>query len=116
MIIKEIKNDINFLKKHTLQPAWWKVTKIFVLLGSLIIIFYIFGILKTIIWFSIVLILGAIIHFIYRIKTHTYTKSWMDFKVIEKEGKLTYGRIGFFYYTLVVIIFLIATITILLVQ
>jgi hypothetical protein len=78
--------------------------------------FYIFGILKTIIWFSIVLILGAIIHFIYRIKTHTYTKSWMDFKVIEKEGKLTYGRISFFYYTLVVIIFLIATITILLVQ
>jgi cytochrome c biogenesis factor len=78
--------------------------------------FYIFGILKTIIWFSIVLILGAIIHFIYRIKTHTYTKSWMDFKVIEKEGKLTYGRISFLYYTLVVIIFLIATITILLVQ
>jgi hypothetical protein len=116
MIIKEIKNDINFLKKHTLQPAWWKITKIFVLLGSLIIIFFIFGILKTIIWFSIVLILGVIIHFVYRIKTHTYTKSWMDFKVIEKEGKLTYGRIGFFYYTLVVIMFLIATITILLVQ
>jgi hypothetical protein len=78
--------------------------------------FYIFGILKTIIWFSIVLILGVIIHFIHRIKTHTYTKSWMDFKVIEKEGKLTYGRISFLYYTLVVIIFLIATITILLVQ
>ena len=116
MIIKEIKKDINFLKKHTLQPAWWKITKIFVLLGSLIIIFYIFGILKTIIWFSIVLILGLIIHFIYRIKTHTYTKSWMDFKVIKKEGKLTCGRIGFLYYTLVVSIFLIATITILLVQ
>ncbi|GAH33647.1 unnamed protein product, partial [marine sediment metagenome] len=55
-------------------------------------------------------------HFIYRIKTHIYTKSWMDFKVIEKEGKLTYGRIGFLYYTLVVIIFSIATMTILLVQ
>ena len=116
IIIKEIKKDINFIKKHTLQPAWWKITKIFMLLGSLIIIFYIFGILKTIIWFSIVLILGLIIHFIYRIKTHTYTKSWMDFKVLEKEGKLTYGRIGFLYYILVVIIFLIATITILLVQ
>ena len=116
IIIKEIKKDINFIKKHTLQPAWWKITKIFMLLGSLTIIFYIFGILKTIIWFSIVLILGLIIHFIYRIKTHTYTKSWMDFKVLEKEGKLTYGRIGFLYYILVVIIFLIATITILLVQ
>jgi len=116
MIVEEIKKDINFIKKHTLQPAWWKITKIFVLLGSLIIIFYIFGILKTIIWFSIILILGVTIHFIYRIKTHTYTKSWLDFKVIEKEGKLTYGRIGFLYYTLVVIIFLIATMTILLVS
>jgi len=58
MIIEEIKKDINFIKKHTLQPAWWKITKIFVLLGSLIIIFYIFGILKTMIWFSIILILG----------------------------------------------------------
>jgi len=26
MIIKEIKKDINFIKKHTLQPAWWKIT------------------------------------------------------------------------------------------
>jgi len=62
-------------------------------LGSLIIIFYISGILKTMIWFSIILIIGATIHFIYRIKTHTYTKSWMDFKVIEKEGKLTFCNI-----------------------
>jgi hypothetical protein len=116
MLIKEIKEEVNFIKKHTLQPAWWKITKIFILLGSLIIIFYIFGLLKTIIWFSIVIILGVIIHFIYRIKTHIYTKSWMDFKVIEKEGKLTYGRIGFLYYTLVIIIFSIATIIILLVQ
>ena len=116
MIIEEIKKDINFIKKHTLQPVWWKITKIFVPLGSLIIIFYIFGILKTIIWFSMVLVLGLMIHFIYRIKTHTYTKSWMDFKVIEKEGKLTYGRIGFLYYTLVVIIFLIATMIILFVR
>ena len=36
MIIEEIKKDINFIKEHTLQPAWWKITKIFVLLGSLI--------------------------------------------------------------------------------
>jgi len=116
MIGNEIKKDINFLKTHTLQPAWWKITKIFILLGSLMIIFIIFGILKTIIWFSVVIILSVIIHFIYRIKTHAYTKSWMDFKVIEKEGKLTYGRIGFLYYALVVIMFLISTITILFVQ
>ena len=115
MMIKEIKKDINFIKKHTLQPTWWKITKIFVLLGSLIIVFNIFGLLKTIIWFSIILILGVIIHFMYRIKTHTYTKSWMDFKVMEKEGKLIYGRIGFLYYTLVIIIFLIATTIILLI-
>jgi len=115
MITEEIKRDMNFIKKHTLQPAWWKITKIFLLLGSIIIIFYIFGLAKTMIWVSIFLILTLIVHFTYRIKTHTYTKSWMDFKVTEKEGKLTYGRIGFFYYTLVAIIFLIATISILLI-
>ena len=114
MIGKEIKKDIEFLKKHTLQPKWWKITKVFVLLGSLVLIYFIFGIIKTIIWISIILMLGTIVHFTYRIKTHTYTKSWMDFKVKEVEGKRTYGRIGFFYYSLIVFIFLIATVVILL--
>ena len=114
MIGKEIKKDIEFLKKHTLQPKWWKITKVFVLLGSLVLIYFIFGIIKTIIWISIIIVLATIVHFTYRIKTHTYTKSWMDFKVKEVEGRRTFERIGLFYYSLVVFIFLIATVVILL--
>lgn len=114
MINKEIIKEINFIKNHTLQPAWWKITKIFVLLGVLIIIFLVFGMLKTLIWFSILIILALILHFTYRIKTSAYTKSWMDFKVKKVKGKLTYARIGFFYYSLVILMFLIATVVILL--
>ncbi len=116
MIGDEMKKDIEFLKKHTLQPKWWKITKIFILLGSLIVIYSIFGIIKTIIWFSIILALATIVHLIYRVNTNTYTKTWMDFKVVEIDGKRTYGRIGFLYYTLVAFIFLIATIVVVLVK
>jgi len=116
MISKEIKKDINFLRNHTLQPTWWKTTKIFILFASVIIIWIIFGILKVIIWFSIVVLMGLLVHMIYRTKTHIYKKSWMDFKVKEIGGKLTYERIGLLYYSLVALMFLIATITIILLK
>jgi len=116
MIRKEIKKDIDFLRKHTLQPVWWKIVKVFILFTAILTIWKIFGILEAIIWFSIIIILGLIVHFTYRIKTHTYKKSWMDFKVKEKDGKLTYESIGLFYYSLVILIFFIATITIILLR
>ena len=116
MINKEIKKDIDFLKVHTLQPAWWKIAKIFILLAAILTIWKIFGMLKTIIWFSIVVLLASVVHMIYRIKTHTYEKTWMDFKVKEIDGKLTYERIGLLYYSLVVFIFFTATITIVLLK
>jgi hypothetical protein len=50
----------------------------------------------------------------YRIKTDRYTRSWMDFKVKEAEGKRVYERIEYFYYSLVIIIFLLPTITVVL--
>jgi hypothetical protein len=114
MVGKEIKKDIEFLIKHTLQPKWWKKAKVFLLLASLILIYFIFGIIKAIIWISVILVCATILHFTYRIKTDTYTKSWMDFKVKEIEGKQTYERIGLFYYSLVILIFLTATVVILL--
>ena len=116
MITKEIKNDLKFIKNHTLQPAWWKVTKTFILLGILITIFFLFGIVKLVIWFSIFITLLLILHFTYKINTHTYTKSWMDFKVKKVKGKLIYGRIGIFYYSVVILTFLIATTIIILLK
>jgi hypothetical protein len=81
-------------------------------LGILLVLFFILGFMKTIIWFSVFLVLGVIVHFMYRIKTDRYTRSWMDFKVKEVEGKRVYERIGFLYYSLVLIIFLLSTITV----
>ncbi len=116
MIIKEIKKDIDFLRKHTLQPVWWKIVKVFILFAAILTIWKIFGILEAIIWFSIIIILGLIVHFTYRIKTHTYKKSWLDFKVKEIDSTLTYERIGLLYYSLVILIFILATVTIILLK
>jgi hypothetical protein len=116
MIINEIMKDVEFIKNHTLQPSWFKIAKVFILLVILIVLFVVFGFMKTIVWFLIFFFLGSIVHFMYKIKTYDYTKSWMDFKVKEVEGKRVYERIGFFYYSLVMIIFLLSTITVLLVN
>jgi hypothetical protein len=116
VINKEIKKDINFLKKHTLQPAWWKIARILILLAALLTIWLIFGILMVVVWFSIVAILALLVHMLHRIKTNTYTKSWMDFRVKEIDGKLTFERIGLLYYSLIFFVFLIATVTVLLLK
>ena len=34
-LIDEIKYDLNFIKSHTLQPKWFKILKLFILLGFL---------------------------------------------------------------------------------
>jgi len=114
MIIKEMKKDIRFLKGHTLQPGWWKIAKVLLLIGVLIAVYFIFNLQKTIIWVSIFVGLSLILHFTYRIKTKTYTRSWMDFKVIEIDGKPSYSRIGIFYYSLVILFFIAATVTVIL--
>jgi hypothetical protein len=31
-LFNEIKDDVSFIKSHTLQPKWYKVLKIFILL------------------------------------------------------------------------------------
>jgi hypothetical protein len=109
MIRKEINYDLKFIKNHTLQPQWWKIAKIFLLCGMIVTIYIIFGAKKTSIWLSTVIILSLTIHIIYRIKTNAFTKTWMDFKVKEFNGKLVYGRIGWLYYSLVAVIFIFAT-------
>jgi hypothetical protein len=114
-VIKEIREDINFIKTHTLQPKWWKILKIFILLGVMLGILLFFGFLKMIIWTSIFVFLGLIVHMIYRVKTKNFKMTWMDFKVKIKNGKYVYDRIGLLYYMLVIFIFVISTLAIILV-
>jgi hypothetical protein len=99
----ELKVDFDFVKSHTLQPRWYKFLKVFLLVGFLVCYYLLFGSTKTIIFLTIFLILSALVHFVYRAKTKTWTQSWLDFIVIEGEKGPMPVRIGIYYYTAVVI-------------
>ena len=94
----EIKDDLNFIKSHTLQPQWYKVFKVFMILGFLVGYFYLFGILKTILFFAVFILLSSVVHMIYRVNTDKWTRSWLDFVVTEEDGEIKAERIGKFYY------------------
>lgn len=102
-IIDEIKFDLNFIQSHTLQPRWFKILKIFILLGFLGGYYYLFGLSKTLIFVLTFMLLSAILHFVYRTKTKRYQQSWLDFVVYEENGRLKYKRIGKFYYAAIIL-------------
>jgi hypothetical protein len=97
-LLADIKYDLNFIKSHTLQPKWFKVLKIFLLLGFLGGYVFLFGWKKTVVFFVSFLGLMAVVHITYRAKTRRWSQSWMDFSVFEEEGVLKYKRIGALYY------------------
>jgi hypothetical protein len=103
-----IRYDANYVKDHTLQPAWYKVFKIFLILGILAIYWLLFGLIKTILFFFVFVVLSLGIHMTYRIKTHGYTSSWLDFVVFFENGKVKNKRIGAYYYTAVILSAIIA--------
>ncbi len=47
-----IKSDIDFVKGHTLQPAWYKVFKIFLILIVIAAYWFFFGFIKTILFLA----------------------------------------------------------------
>jgi hypothetical protein len=102
-LIKNILYDAKFIKDHELQPGWYKILKVFLLLGLGAGYFLIYGGAKTLIFLGIFFSLSLILHLIYRANTKKYTRSWLDFKVEEIEGQLKYHRIGFYYYFAVVL-------------
>jgi hypothetical protein len=100
-LIEEIKYDLNFLKSHTLQPKWFKVLKVFILLGFLLGYTFLFSLGGMIVFLLSFLCLMLIVHFVYRSKTNKYTTSWLDFVVLtDKDQKPE--RIGKYYYPVVV--------------
>ena len=101
-ILNEIVYDTKFIKGHTLQPQWYKILKVFLLLGLIVGYYLIFGGIKTLVFFGCFLGLGLGLHMVYRIKTNKFTQSWLDFKVSENNGQLEYQRIGNYYYLAVV--------------
>ncbi len=78
-ILNVIKYDAKFIKSHTLQPQWYKIVKVFLLLGLILGYYMIFGGLKTLLFFGCFFGLGVVLHIVYRIKTNKFTQSWLDF-------------------------------------
>jgi hypothetical protein len=97
-LLSEIQDDARFVKGHTLQPRWFKVAKIFILLGFLAGYLLLFAWRKTLIFLVCFLLLMLLVHIAYRIKTHKFTRSWLDFVVIDEDGQFKYQRIGKYYY------------------
>jgi hypothetical protein len=102
-LINEIKYDLNFIKTHTLQPQWYKVFKVFMILAFIICYYFVFGLLKTIIFFTVFFILSFIVHMVYRVKTNRFSRSWLDFVVVEEENQIRAESIGRFYYMAIIL-------------
>lgn len=102
-LLNEIKYDLSFIKSHTLQPKWYKILKVFILLGFLVGYYSLFGMIKTIIFFAIFIFLGFLVHLLYRAKTDKWKRSWLDFVIIEENDELKAESIGKYYYTAIVI-------------
>jgi hypothetical protein len=102
-LIEEIKYDLSYLKSHTLQPKWFKILKVVILLGVLVGYYSLFGLAATILFFFTFFSLMLIVHFAYRIKTKKYTTSWLDFVVIMEGEEIKTKRIGKCYYSAVIV-------------
>jgi len=102
-LLNEIKYDLSFLKSHTLQPKWYKILKVFILFGFLLVSYFYFGYTRTIIFFAVFILLSTIVHLIYRVKTNKWTQSWLDFVVVTEKDVLKTKRIGIYYYLAVLI-------------
>jgi hypothetical protein len=107
-MIKEIADDLKFIRSHTLQPQWYKVFKVFMILGFLVGYYFLFGMLKTTIFFTTFMLLSLAVHMIYRVNTEKWTRSWLDFVVVEEDGETRADRIGKFYYMAIIVNLLIS--------
>lgn len=106
--LEEIKFDVQFIKGHQLQPEWYKILKVFLIIGFLIGYGIFFGAVKTLVFCVIFFSLSLAVHMVYRINTRKYTRSWLDFVGVEGNGGSIPRRIGPYYYTAVITSLLIA--------
>ncbi len=97
-LLEEIKYDLRFIESHSLQPKWYKVLKIFILVGFLVAYWRFFGLTKTTVFFVAFVFLSFLVHLLYRAKTNKFKQSWLDFVVVEENNEIKAKSIGKFYY------------------
>ncbi len=100
--------DVKFIKGHPLQPAWFKVLKIFLLPVVLAGSIWVFGWRRALVFAAVFLILMLIVHLVYRAGTRKFTRNWLDFVVIADAEKNRKPGIGAVYYASVLFNVLIA--------
>jgi hypothetical protein len=105
MLRDEIKTDIDFLRRHDLQPKWWKFGKILVLAVIIVAMVLLFEWKSVLIWFGTMLACMGAVHFMYRAKTKKYTVAWADFRVDAGDKR---SKFGVLYYPLVAVSFTLA--------
>ncbi len=109
-LLDEVKVDLKFMGSHTLQPKWYKVLKVFLLAGVVVGYGLLFGLTKTVIFLAVFCLLSLTVHMLYRVKTDTWKRSWLDFIVVEENGGPRPAKIGAYYYSAVVLDALIAVV------
>ena len=102
-LLEELKIDLKFVGSHTLQPRWFKLLKVALLAGFAVGYSLLFGAMKTLVFLAVFLLLSLLVHLVYRSKTDTWTRSWLDFVVVEGEGGPRPTRIGVYYYSAVIL-------------
>jgi hypothetical protein len=102
-LLRGIQDDVSFIKSHTLQPQWYKVLKVFIVVGVLVGYYYWFGVMKTVIFFTVFMVLMILVHLVYRAKTNKFRQSWLDFTVVESDDGIKANSIGKFYYSAIVL-------------
>ena len=101
-LLQGIGDDLRFVRSHSLQPKWYKMLKIFILLGFLLGYWCFFGLKRTAIFLSAFLLLSLGLHLLYRAGTHGWKRSWLDFVVARQDGEIRPQRVGIFYYLAIV--------------
>jgi hypothetical protein len=102
-LLDEILVDLRFIRGHALQPKWFKVLKVLILLAALVGFYLWLGLARTVAFFAIFFLLMLVVHLTYRVKTHKFTQSWLDFIVVEENGVRRAKSIGIFYYLSILI-------------
>ena len=102
-LLEEIKYDLHFLRSHRLQPQWFKIFKVFILIGFSVGYYFLFGWRATVLLLVTFISLMLGVHFIYRIKTNKFTTNWLDFIVRGDRGEQRTRRIGRYYYSAILL-------------
>ncbi len=86
--------DVRFVRGHRLQPGWYKVAKVVMLVAAVGAYLILFGWIKTALFAGVFVLLMLAVHLVYRAGTARFTRTWLDFRVEERDGRIVPVSIG----------------------